>query len=38
MTAAESEVELAFAFGVGRRRPAVPLVGELTGVERREVD
>jgi hypothetical protein len=36
--AAESEVELAFALGVGRRRPNVPFVGEPAGVERREAD
>jgi hypothetical protein len=36
--AAESEVELAFVLGVGRRRPSVPFVGEPAGVERREAD
>jgi hypothetical protein len=38
VVAAESEVELAFALGVGRRRPSVPFVGEPAGVERREAD
>ena len=36
-TAAESDVELALALGVGRRR-VVPFVGESPGVERREAD
>jgi len=36
---AESEIEYAFAFalGVGKWR-AIPLVGESSGVERRELD
>jgi len=35
--AAESDVELALALGVGGRR-AVPFVGESPGVERRKAD
>ena len=35
---AESDVELALALGVGRRRDGVPFVGESAGVERREAD
>jgi hypothetical protein len=37
-TVAESDVELALALGVGRRRDGVPFVGESAGVERREAD
>ena len=35
---AESDVELALALGVGRRRVSVPFVSDSAGVELREAD